>query len=948
MQIIPLLNNLTFLMALCLIALLAFSWLTSQKLWQKSAIGFVFGLASIGVMHNSIEIVPGLFFDMRTIILPLAGIFGGYVIAIIAALLSLVYRVWVGGPGMIFGFIIILSSAAIGALFYYLKDRKIIKSPVKLYLGLAVMVHLLFLASILIIPTQYKDYGFYNVVYPLLIVLPLLLFFICLLFHWQEQNLLDAIELKESQKRFRQLFDNNPAVFLLIDPATQQIADANKAAVEFYGWTYDQLRGKKISDINTLDTGSLKTIIDTVLACRSSKRFEFQHRLANGVIRDVEAFSTPIDLNGKKYLYSMVHDITDRKKGEYQLRQSEMSYRGLFNTVKDAIYIQDTQGIFLDVNEGVEKMYGYPRDMLVGKSPEFLAAPDLNNALDLRNIIDRALEGETVMFEFQGKRSNGEIFPKIVTLYKGMYFNQDVIIAIARDVTEERKTEKIILETQENLNALINVIDQVILLLDKNGCILIYNETFARRYPDETQLTGKNIFELITEDTSYLRKKYLIQVLQTRKPLFFEEEIETKSWYIYYYPVLDNKGRVKRVALYANDITDQKKVLKLQSDLQIAEKAALMKQQFLANMSHEMRTPLNGIIGMTDLLQKTRLDDTQNDWLSTIMESSMSLLALINDVLELSSFESGKVSLKTDSVSTTNLKKRILDLFYNSMAKKNIAFDIVISPEFPERFIADERRLVQVLTNLIGNALKFTVKGYVNVVADVVSKDNETYLLKFVINDSGVGIEEDFISQIFGEFVQCDSTRTREYEGTGLGLPISRRFVELMGGEIRVESKVGNGSSFWFTFSAQFSPHVSDPLPETKDEQAPLEISVLLVEDKLVNTKVATLILKSFGCLVDVAENGLVSIEKVMKNHYDVVLMDIHMPVMDGVTAVKKLRETNQKLPYIIGLSAEAMEGDAEKYIAAGMDDYITKPLVSALLYDKLSKIKKYPENAIT
>jgi PAS domain S-box-containing protein len=453
MQFLPLLNSISILISLTLIYFISFRWFRTRNKWKELLSGSVFGLATIGVMINSIEIVPGLFLDIRTIILPLAGLFGGPIVAATAGLISSIYRLWVGGPGVFAGVMVIITSTLAGIIFFYLLNKRIFTSPVWAYVMLGFIVHLIMFLFLSFIPTELRNYEFFRVLYPLLILLPLVFLLICLLFHEKEKSHHAVDQLAESQKRFQQLFYHNPAAFLLIDPQTNDIIDANHAALNFYGWNIDEIKSKKISDINTLPTDRIKQNMD-LAASQNQKHFFFQHRLANGQIRDVEVFSGPIVLNQKMYLYSIVHDITERKKAEKKLIQSEVSYKGLFNAVKDAIYIQNIQGVFLDVNEGVERMYGYSKEEIIGKSPDFLSAPVLNDSIDIKGYFEKALAGLPASFEFWGKKRNGDVFPKLVKLYKGTYFDEDVIIAIAQDVTDNKRTEKLIRESQENLKHL--------------------------------------------------------------------------------------------------------------------------------------------------------------------------------------------------------------------------------------------------------------------------------------------------------------------------------------------------------------------------------------------------------------------------------------------------------------------------------------------------------------
>jgi PAS domain S-box-containing protein len=942
MILFPVLNNITLLVTLSVVYVLVGRYLDQSSKRVQILSGLVFGSFVILGIYNSVELEPGLIFDGRSIILSVAGLFGGPIVGVIAGVMALAYRIWIGGAGVLMGSLVIFESVFLGIFFYYFIQKRPKIPAFLLYFIMGFLVHVLMVVLIITLPEGFRLQTFANVFIPVLVLYPIASFLVCVLFHSQGRYLNLVKELSESEARFKQLFDENHMVFLVIDPDTVQIKNANKAAASYYGYSVDELKSMKISQINTLERSEIAFRMSLAFE-NMQNRFLMQHKLASGEIRDVEVFAGPVDYDGKTHLYSIVSDVTERLKIENKLKQSELSYRELFNAVKDAIYIQDKNGVFLDINTGAEAMYGYPKEFLIGKDPSVLSAPGKNDPDLLTRNFELLEKGEEVGFEFWGKRKNGQVFPKYVRIYKTKYFGNDAYIAIGHDITHRKAAQRELEESRFNLNVLINVSDDIILLLDVNGNILTYNKAFSSSYGSEKNYKGENLFAVLPGSEAFEMEKYFKNVIETSKPISFEGFANEKNWWITFYPILNQKATVERVAMYSQDITLQRRMFNLQQNLQVAEKSAQLKQQFLSNMSHEMRTPMNGIIGMAELMASTPLSDIQKDYLTTIKESSSTLLALINDILDLAKFESGKMPLHLSHVSLKNLEAKINQLFKQSAITKGVDFDIDITSELPANIVSDEKRLMQVLTNIIGNALKFTSKGFVKVKAELVSKKNVTpHTLKFTVEDSGIGIDNDFQKQIFDEFAQLDNSRTRKYEGSGLGLAISKRIVELLDGKIGVDSVKGKGSKFWFTIKTGQAADVG----QIKEEPGPLlfeslGLQVLMVEDKIINRKVASLILKNMGCHVDTAENGLIGVDRMMKNNYDVVLMDIQMPVMDGITAVQAIRKSSRKQPVIIGLSAEAMHGDAEKYIGMGMDDYITKPIVPSVLYEKLSAIKK-------
>lgn len=941
MHFIPILNNISLLITLSLIYTLFIRKYELKSRRVQFIGGIIFGVFILLGMYNSVEVQPGLIFDGRSIILLVAGIFGGAVTAITAFLFAITYRMIIGGPGVWMGVLVIFQATALGLLFRWLIKKYPNVSPQWFYFASGMLTHVIMLLLTVALPRDLLADTFRTIIVPVLLIYPLGSYLVCILFKVFQDHQKTVQELKSSENRFRQLFYENQLMLLVIDPDTGNIVDANKTAEYFYGYPNNKIKSMKIWHINTLSRAEIYQKMQTALS-GSQNRFVFPHRVADGNIKMVEVYAGPVDFDNKTYLYSIIKDVTEKIKTEKRLQDSERSYKGLFNAVKDAIYIQDQEGKFMDVNQGAQEMYGYSREDFIGKTPGFLTAPEKNRNLNLKKHLTKAFGGAMTSFEFWGKRKNGEIFPKQVRLFKGEYFGEDAIIAIGHDISDKLKSQKQLEESEFNLQTLINVSEDIILLLDRKGIIITYNNIFKKYYPADDDFRGENMFKLSPGFLSKDREKIFLTVIKTGKQITLNQESHNKHWWITYYPILDKEKNVSKVAVYARDITHQKKMLELEQNLSIAKNSARLKQQFLANMSHEMRTPMNGIIGMTELLQKTTLNTHQEDYVSTIKESSNTLLSLINDILDLSRFESGKVPMEMRALDLAVFQKKVINLFRHPAANKGLDFEVEFSKKLPPAILSDEKRILQVVINLMGNALKFTDEGKISLKASHLGQKENLHHILFSIEDTGIGIDDKFKDEVFDEFAQFDTSKTRKHEGTGLGLAISKKIIDLLGGEIGFKSNPGQGSTFWFTLKAE-EADVAQTTDSTKstDIFAPLGLQILLVEDKAVNQKVASLLLINMGCKVEVASNGKIGVEKVLKNSYDVVLMDIQMPVMDGLTAVKTLKKSAHKLPFIIGLSAEAMEGDAEHYMAAGMDDYLTKPIIPSLLYQKLKNYKE-------
>ncbi len=378
---------------------------------------------------------------------------------------------------------------------------------------------------------------------------------------------------------------------------------------------------------------------------------------------------------------------------------------------------------------------------------------------------------------------------------------------------------------------------------------------------------------------------------------------------------------------------------KLKEKNQQILKASKFKQDFLANMSHEIRTPMVGVVGMIDLLLKnTKLDEIQKEYVNTIHRSSHNLLEILNQILDLSKMEAGKLEL---SPTTTNFKGLInqnVDLFLATAKAKEIEIFSEYSKELPETVIADKNRLGQIISNLIGNAIKFTDKGTVKIKASLLSKNNDELTIKVEVIDSGVGISKKDQEKLFNRYSQFHETSINTGEGSGLGLAICKKLVPLMQGKLGVTSELGEGSNFWFTYKAKISHTKVVPENETSISltKQTYNLHVLLVEDSDTNILVSKQILKYLGCTVDVAKDGQKAVELFKEDTYDLILMDINLPKLDGVSTCTQIRKNFKKVPPIIALTSNALPGDAERFIAQGLDDYITKPFTTEILNIKL------------
>ncbi|WP_200505717.1 hybrid sensor histidine kinase/response regulator [Adhaeribacter terrigena] len=504
-------------------------------------------------------------------------------------------------------------------------------------------------------------------------------------------------------------------------------------------------------------------------------------------------------------------------------------------------------------------------------------------------------------------------------------------IRLRRIEQEKKAAQQELQNAQSQLQTIIENIPVVVSRIDENG-IFTYSAGKGLKLVgrENNSAIGKSIFDVYAAYPKVIEK---LQQAMRGEIHRATNEINDYCFETLYQPVYGEGGKCRGLMTFSFDITDRVKAEEaLQKAKEMAEESVKMKQQFLANISHEIRTPMNGIMGLTGVLQKTQLSEEQRTYLDAIHTSSERLLVILNDLLDFSKMEAGKIHLEETNFNLRKLIGETIDLLTPKANERRNRLKVIIDPQIPDEVTGDSVRLSQILTNLIGNAIKFTEDGQVRVLVDNVKENTDTLLLEFEVQDSGIGIQEDKLDSVFESFSQASNDTTRKYGGTGLGLTITKQLIELQGGKLQVRSRVGEGSTF--SFSLLFRK--ADSQPETftaqEDEIDPKELGavrVLLAEDNEINQLLARKVITDWGFELDIAANGRIAVDMLKENDYDVVLMDMQMPEMDGYEATKYIRNemgAKSNIP-IIAFTAHATKQEIGRCMLAGANAYVSKPL---------------------
>ena len=760
--------------------------------------------------------------------------------------------------------------------------------------------------------------------------------------------------LLESRELYRNLIENLNDIILFLDPSGR-ITYISPVVEQAFGYSPREFIGRRFEEhIHKDDLAGVKERFEQAITGKL-KAYEFRVLDKENRVKYVRSSARLSgDPNSVKGLTMTLTDVTDRKKAEMDLKESEDRYRLLVESSPDGIIIhQDGIVIFANKTSAVLLNADKP-EMLVGKPVMSFVHPDYIQTVrdrihSTQNARDEAPLIEEKLLGIDGAEIEVEV-AAIPFIFRGKPATQVVF----RDITKRKKAESELVESREFLDKIINSIGDPVFVKDRQHRFILVNDAECKMLDLQSdEILGRTIYDLFPTkemgDTSWEKDEL---VFSTGKENLNEETIASAAGVSHTILVKKNlytaNDKDQFLVGAVTDITELKRSEEiLRKAKEAAEAATRAKSEFLANMSHEIRTPMNAVIGMTGLLLDEDLTTNQKECLETIRRSGESLLSIINNILDLSKIEAGVTDLECQPFELIRCVETSLDLVSADANKKGISTRCEFDDNTPAVILGDPTRLSQILVNLLNNSVKFTETGEISVAVSGKRLEGEKYEIHFAVKDTGIGIPLDKMGRLFQSFSQIDSSTTRKYGGTGLGLAISKKLVEMMNGTIWVESEAGSGTTFHFTIKVEKTLH--EPIDINKldsKSNASLNgkldhhLSILLAEDNLVNQMVTQRMLNKLGCRADVASNGIEVLRALERQSYDVVIMDVLMPEMDGLEATREIRRRwPESGPKIIAMTASVLKCDRETCLAAGMDGYISKP---AKLVELKSALESY------
>ena len=669
-----------------------------------------------------------------------------------------------------------------------------------------------------------------------------------------------------------------------------RIIDANQSACDFLGYAREEFLQMGVADIDPYYEGEVWEQHFQELRKNGTVKLETMQKSKDGRLLPVEVSANYVRFGEQEFNCAFCRDITERKEIEEKLRDSEERFSKAFLNGPSLMTLSDlTTGRLIDVNDAFVRISGYSREEAIGSLPDELGwarSEDLQHVYQQLKDKERIAGWEVKVTSKTGEAIWAEYFGEVISTSSG-----NILMSIAQDITRKKQAQEALL--LKNL-----VFDQSLAansISDRAGILTEVNKAFVKSwgYESQEEVIGKPIPDFLADPAE---AKEIVEALISSDAWEGDYSAKRKDGSVFTAHglatvVRDETGDIIGFQSSVIDVSERKRVESLLSEAkEVAEAASRAKSQFLANMSHEIRTPITSIVGFAELLEGTDISETQKRYLKTISSSAENLMLIVNDILDLSKIEAGKVKLVHKEFDLRKLVNEVIDNYASELRTKKLAVKIDTAVDVPAMLAGDPVRLKQILLNLVNNAIKFTDQGGVELSVKVEEHQRSVVLLRFDVTDTGIGLGEESLDKLFMPFSQVDSSFTRKYGGAGLGLAICKTLATLMGGEVWVDSAVGVGSTFHlrlpFAVSASAAEAEDSQTIRNRPAREGSPRHLLLVEDSETTRALFVEMLTLHGHRVDVARNGAEAVEKCRRRRYDMILMDLQMPVMDGIDAL--------------------------------------------------------------
>ncbi|MBI3230778.1 MAG: PAS domain S-box protein [Burkholderiales bacterium] len=778
--------------------------------------------------------------------------------------------------------------------------------------------------------------------------------------------------LRSSEERYRQIVETAVEGVWIIDLQGKTIF-VNPRLTQMLGYSEEQIIGRPLTDFMDDEGLELARVFLQQVEEGSTKRCDLKFCRADQSSLWAAMAATPVrDSEGKMSgAMAMITDVSERRNAVDALTANNQRLASIFNAVTNGVILQNEQGKILERNTAAIAMLnldeedGLPQNWaLIGENGRRLRKENFPLTMAWQSgaavrdvVVGVRREGGGIRWLSVNVEPIRDIDGKIIQM-----------VSSFTDITERKQAADLLRESEERLQEIIEALPVALFIKDAQERFLMINHASEIQFG----LTAANLNEISA--TQFLQPEEVEMHVELDQRAWNSRallECEEQLWHVgkgekrhirtYRKPVFDKLGHAAYLIYVCVDVTEHRRAeialrelnesleervanrtLQLAQAKKVAEEASNSKGIFLANMSHEIRTPMNGVIGMAYLALQTELTPKQRDYIQKIQYAGEYLLGIIDDILDFSKIEAGKMELEEGEFSIESLMQGLENVVAVRLESKDLTLKMSMAENLPPVLIGDQLRLSQILVNLVNNAVKFSNQGEIQVRISLKESDEQSCLLFFEVEDQGIGISEESLKKLFLSFQQADTSTTREYGGTGLGLVICKEMVQLMGGEIGVNSTLGVGSSFWFTARLGLGQLSADSADKKENAVAALrnclqDYSILLAEDNPFNQQIASEILQQAGAQVVVVNNGLEALEQLRQQKFDCVLMDVQMPQMDGLQATRVLRNDPafQQI-LIIAMTANATVQDRQACLDCGMNAFVTKPIQPMLLYETL------------